>query len=61
MNTCCEKCNIRLNFSYHRLVIGDNPKEIGIKFTGWCPCCLKSVTWIEKYKFVKTTKIKEIK
>lgn len=56
MNTCYEKCNTSLKFNYHRLVIYDNPKEIGIEFTGWCPCCNQSVTWIEKYKFVETTK-----
>ncbi|MBO7694260.1 MAG: hypothetical protein J6T10_16705 [Methanobrevibacter sp.] len=60
MNTCCKKCRTPLKFSYHRLVINDNSEWIGIQFTGWCPCCNKSVTWIEKYKFVETTFVKEI-
>ena len=60
MNSCCEKCGADLNFYHHRLVIEDNPEWIGIEFTGWCPCCDKSVTWIEKYKFVTTYAMKKI-
>lgn len=61
MNTCCEKCGADLNFYYHRLVILNNPERIGIEFSGWCPFCGRQVTWIEEYKFVETTQIKEIR
>ena len=60
MNTCCEKCGADLNFYDHEL-IEDKNERINIKFIGWCPLCGRQVTWIEEYKFVETTKIKEIK
>lgn len=60
MNTCCEKCGADLNFYDHELIEGKN-EHISIKFSGWCPFCGKQVMWIEEYKFVETTKIKEIK
>lgn len=60
MNTCCEKCGADLN-SYDHELIEDKNEYISIKFSGWCPCCGRRVMWIEEYKFVETTKIKEIK
>ena len=60
MNTCCEKCGADLNF-YDYELIEDKNERINIKFTGRCPLCGRKVTWIEEYKFVETTKIKEIK
>lgn len=61
MNTCCEKCGADLNFYDHELLLDDNPEYIKIRFTGWCCYCGRQVTWTEKYKFVETTFVKEIK
>ncbi len=60
MNTCCEKCGADLNF-YDYELLDDNLEYIRVQFTGWCPFCGRQVTWIEKYKFVETTSVKEIK
>lgn len=60
MNTCCEKCGADLNFYDHEL-IEDKNECISIKFHGRCIYCGRQVTWIEKYKFVETTQIKEIR
>lgn len=59
MNTYCDKCGVPLNVYGHEL-IKDKNECISIKFHGWCIYCGRQVTWIEKYKIVETTQMKEI-
>lgn len=58
MNTCCEKCGADLESYDHELIANKN-ERISMRFFGWCPCCKQSLTWVEEYKFVETTEIKE--
>ena len=60
MNTYCSECDLEFNY-YDYELLDDSDGTIRIEYTGRCPCCHKKMKWIEKYQFVETTWVYEIK